>query len=389
MTHNTQLKDLTLKALEFSDIGELNSALTSNKSIRSLTILCESRASQDSSDESMYSTNPSTYNLFQGVSHLLSDNLSVSTYTLGGYLDLCPYLVLGLIRNKSVKKLVLENIDIDRENLNIWSEMLRLNGSIKEFEVKRGLNTTAAMILFSSLKKNKEIEVLKLSECTFGEVGFMVLQDLFRENCGIRKVEIKDLIRLRNSVQDEGRNWKNLVYVVSGLVDNVVVEEFSVTVHVQNCFLDGDRTVAKALRELASVNRSLVHLRIDGFRLTGMEICSFVEGLENNTSLQTIALCGNQIEWQDLFQILHLSQNLTSLKLLDLQDNKIFTFSDLEKLRGHQAAQQSLQLMKDCLSLIKQIKFEIRITPWFLEPMSYPPEIQQIVKTLKANKDSN
>lgn len=263
--------------------------------------------------------------------------------------------------------------------------MLKLNGSIKEFEVKRGLNTTAAMILFNSLKKNKEIEVLKLSECTFGEVGFMVLQDLFRENVGIRKVEIKDLIRLRNSVQDEGRNWKNLMYVVNGLIDNVFIMDFCVTVHMQNCFWDGDRAVAKGLKELASVNKTLVHLRIDGFRLTGLEICSIVEGLENNTSLETCALCGNQIEWQDLRQIMRLSQNLSTLKLLDLQDNKIFTFRDLEKLCGHQAAQQSLELMKDCLHLIKFLKFEIKITPWFLDPMNYPAEIQQIVKTLNVN----
>lgn len=269
--------------------------------------------------------------------------------------------------------------------MNIWSEMLKFNTTLKELDVKRGLNTTAAMILFSSLKKNKGIEVLKLNECTFGEVGFMILQDLLRENIGIKKLELRDLIKLRYNAQDENGNWKNLLYIVGGLIDNNFITDVCISAHMQNALWEGDKLVAKGLRDLAVNNKSLISLRIEGFKLTGAEICGIVQGLEENSSLEICALCGNLIEWPDLCQIFSLSQNLSTLKLLDLQDNKIFTFSDLEKLRGYQAAQNALNFMKESLVLLRSVKFQVKVTSWLLEPMYYPAEIQQIVKSLNVN----
>ena len=304
---------------------------------------------------------------------------------MGGYLDLCPFLVLGLIRNKTLKKMILDNIDLDRENMNVWNEMMRQNTTLNELDIKRGLNTTAAMILFNSLKKNKGIEVFKLNECTFGEVGFMILRDLLTENTSIKKLEIKDLIKLRPNSQDENGNWRNLLHIINGLINNNYIKDVCISAHMQNALWEADRLVAKGLRELAANNKALISLRIEGLKLTGAEICEIVQGLEENTSLETCALCGNLIEWPDLCQILYLSRNLSTLKLLDLQDNKIFTFSDLETLRGHQAAQNALNSMKESLVLLRSVKFQAKVTSWLLEPMYYPAEIQQIVKSLNIN----
>lgn len=116
---NTSIKELTFRLLGISDCCELSKALNLNISVTSLFIQCDTRVTSDNPDSSLFSSANSTNHSFAEYSHLLSQNYSVTTYTLGGYLNICPYLVLGLKGNKTVTKLILENIEIDRESVNL------------------------------------------------------------------------------------------------------------------------------------------------------------------------------------------------------------------------------------------------------------------------------
>jgi Ran GTPase-activating protein (RanGAP) involved in mRNA processing and transport len=292
---------------------------------------------------------------------------------------------LGLIRNRSVKRLVLENLDIDRETLNIWSEMFRLNQNIKEIDIRRGFNTSAAMTIFASLKRNRKINLLKLQECTFGEAGFMLLQDLLRENQGLKKLEVKDLMRLRYN-SETSNDMKNFLLIISGLTDNQSILEASVSIHSNHSCAPQSFTpqVSKALQDLGKLNRWLVSLKIEGFKLSGNDICGLLIGLKENSVMKTCVLTSNLVEWKDLSYILTLVEELEVLMVLDLQDNKILTYTDLENLKGKFVASQSLAFMKESLLLLlKGLKCEVRISSWLFDPMCYPAEIQPIVKKSK------
>lgn len=195
---NKNLEELTLGYLVLSNIAELNKVLKKNNTIKKLNIICDIRIANDRNpDESIDSSAPSTNHSIQGFTHLLNENSGVTEYCLMNYLENCPFLILGLISNRSVQRLILENIDVDRDTQVIWTETFKQNNSIKYLEIRRGFNTSAAITILTSLKRNRLITSLKLHECTFGESGFMVLQDLLRENSSIKKLEIKDLMRLR------------------------------------------------------------------------------------------------------------------------------------------------------------------------------------------------
>ena len=383
---NKKLKELTLGSLVLSDIAELNKALKKNSTLKVLNIICDARvANEGSSDESINSSVPSTNHSIQGFSHLLSDNSGVVQYSLVNYLENCPYLILGLIRNRSVQRLILEKIDIDRETLNIWSETFKQNQSIKELEIRQGLNTSAAITIFSSLKRNRHIKSLKLQECNFGEAGFMVLQDLLRENTSIKKIEIKDLMRLRYN-NESSTDMQNFIFIISGLTDNPSISEATISIHSNMTQNPSSFTpqVSKSLMNLAKFNNSLIHLKIEGFKLSGNDICDLLQGLESNKTMETCSLIGNLVEWKDLCYILTLVSGLEVLKLLDLQDNRIVIFTDLENLKGKFIASQSLAFIRESFLLIsKGIKCELRINQWFYDPMCYPNEIQHIVKKIK------
>ena len=142
--------------------------------------------------------------------------------------------------------------------------------------------------------------------------------------------------------------------------------------------------VSKSLMNLAKFNNSLIHLKIEGFKLSGNDICDLLQGLESNKTMETCSLIGNLVEWKDLCYILTLVSGLEVLKLLDLQDNRIVIFTDLENLKGKFIASQSLAFIRESFLLIsKGIKCELRINQWFYDPMCYPNEIQHIVKKIK------
>ena len=383
---NKSLEELTLGYLVLSNIAELNKVFKKNNTIKKLNIICDSRVANDrNSDESVNSSAPSTNHSIQGFTHLLNENSGVTEYSLMNYLENCPFLILGLISNRSVQRLVLENIDVDRETLTIWTETFKRNHSIKELEIRRGLNTSAAITILNSLKHSRHITSIKLQECTFGESGFMVLQDLLRENTSIKKLEIKDLMRLRYN-NESSIDMQNFLYIISGLTDNSSITESVISIHshiTQNSS-PFTQKVSKSLMELAKMNNFLIHLKIEGFKLSGNDICDFLQGLQHNKTMESCSLIGNLVEWKDLCYIINLVGELEVLKLLDLQDNKILTFTDLENLKGRFIASQSLPFIRESFLLIsKGIRCEVRINQWFYDPMCYPNDIQYIVKMIK------
>lgn len=179
---------------------------------------------------------------------------------------------------------------------------------------------------------------------------------------------------------------QNFLYIISGLADNSSITEAIISIHSHMTHSSSTFTqkVSKSLMDLGRLNNCLIHLKIEGFKLSGNDICELLQGLRHNRTMESCSLVGNLVEWKDLCYILNLVGELQVLKLLDLQDNKILTFTDLENLKGRFIASQSLGFIRESFLLIsKGIKCEVRINQWFYEPMCYPNDIQYIVKMIK------
>lgn len=389
MQQNNTIKELTFRLLRPSDCSELSNCLKVNRSVKHLCIQCESRVPEENIFASEESDTPSTNHSVQGYSYVLSQNTSVTSYTLNGYLDICPHLILGLISNRTLTKLVLENVEVNRQSLHVWNEVLRNNSYITELEIKRGFNSVTAMTIFTALRSNRHIQNLKIRECTFYEGGFMALKDLLTANQGIKTIEIRDLIQMAINTHDQELALNNFLHMVGALTDNCFIENASFFIYhnsaskLPSIFL-GEK-VQNALEELVRINRTLKCLRIEGFRIGGSEICSIFSALRYNEGLKALVLTGNSIEWKDLAMIIRYLAEASYAGEVDISENQIHSYSDLKSLKGITHANESMNYMKEVFAEIPKIKVtKLTIVQWFWEERNYPDCMNQLIATAKS-----
>lgn len=376
------------KLLTIDECSELSLCLRENSTIKSLCIQGESRGADSISDNaSNASSIASTNNSFQIYSNLLSENTAINTYTLAGYLEICPFLILGLRSNRGVNKMIFENVEIDREFTNVINEVFKVNTSIKELEIRHGFHTSTAMTVFTGLRQNKSISSLKIQECTFSEGGFMTLKDFLIAHIGLKKLEIKDMLQMRHNFQDTSIPVGNFLHLIKGLTDNNFIKEAAFSVYISSVtaltFISPE--IGNSLKNLLSMNHTLVTLKIEGFRLGGDEILTMLSGLKENASLKDLVLTGNLIEWKDLNLILDLILVSSTLKFLDLSDNKLSSYNDLIRLRGQNYANECLGYMKQVFFYMsKMTKCDVKISSWFWETIHYPKGLYPFINQAKA-----
>jgi hypothetical protein len=376
---NSSIKELTLRVVENYDFSELSLALNQNTSVKSLLLQCQSGPVEDIEDtDSMASTLIS----LKSYSPVLSENNTITSYTLSGYIY--DSLVTGIGKNQTLSKLALENIGLDRRSASIWKDAFRQNSSIKDLEIKRGFNSNAAIIIFNSLRYNKSIKFLKLQECTFHEAGYMTLKELLRYNKTIAKIEIKDMLHMGVNTNERDIAIRNFVHVVQGLEENKSIVEASLCVYRNSNSSNSLFTGFDLQSPLSSFlinNQTLTFLKIEGFGLTGKDVCSICASLKENQSLETLILTKNLIEWNDLSCIIDDLSHTKSLKKLELAENKLFDYQNLEKLKNPAQVNECLSYMKNIFEKIVYIRLtELSINEWFWDIRYYPIKLHSVIK---------
>jgi hypothetical protein len=158
----------------------ISKAVESNSSITCLELYLPSRDpdffAEEDDNISLVSLAPSTaYSHSENVK-VLGKNSSVTDYRVYGYLNTYGNMLFGgLAGNSSVRRLNLENIDMDRDSLPGLVKSFNLNHSIQQLNILRGLNTISGMTIFHSLRLNNSITELYVTEGTFNEGGYQVL----------------------------------------------------------------------------------------------------------------------------------------------------------------------------------------------------------------------
>jgi hypothetical protein len=110
-----------------------------------------------------------------------------------------------------------------------------------------------------------------------------------------------------------------------------------------------------------------------------------LSGLKENASLKDLVLTGNLIEWKDLNLILDLILVSSTLKFLDLSDNKLSSYNDLIRLRGQHYANECLGYMKQVFFYMsKMTKCDVKISSWFWETIHYPKGLYPFINQAKA-----
>ena len=196
LSENKTIKILGFRCLNEFQLPKLGECLSRNSSIYHLQIVLENRTyTLDNMENGINSSKiPSSPQKNIPIS-FLSECKSISTYTIGGYHER-PGFISGIIHNRSIKTLIFENIDIEKTLRHDWNLAFKENSCIAEVKCMRGLNTLSSMILFQSLRKNKQISTLHLEESVFFDHGFYAFETFLKSTSAMRQLTVKNLLHL-------------------------------------------------------------------------------------------------------------------------------------------------------------------------------------------------
>ncbi|CAG9328934.1 unnamed protein product [Blepharisma stoltei] len=397
---NRFIRELNFKILSFAQLSQLEWALIQNSTVKVLGISCEPRSVTVDNEENT-SGILSSYAPSQVVTpsnaYLLAQNTSIETYILSGYLEnYTPGLILGLAGNQTVIRLILENIDMDRDSLPFFTQMFIVNSHIKEIETRWGFNTMSAMVLFSGLKASSSVEILRMRESTFFEGGYIMLKEMLERNESLKYLEIKDMLHLGTNSQNIDIQCKNMIFVIKGVTASRSLRDLILSVHKSKLDCDPDARHFKSeelkteLKKLLQENKVLRSLKIENFRLGKEEIKAIAEGLAENQSLLTLSLNGNEIDWKDLEYLARSLRENQVLRTLEIGLNKIYAWHDIVNLYGAASANDALTNMNDVFTSLSMSKIRnIKVTDWFWEERKYPASIADLVFATKQKINAN
>lgn len=370
----------------------LEKAIVRNGTIKNLGINFENRVNNENVEGSVVM---SSYAPSQAVSasgsYLLSHNISIESYLISGYIEsFTSGIIIGLAKNQTVRKLILDNIDMDRDSMQFFGLMFMQNSSLKELEIKQGFNTLSAMVIFQGLKLNKSIEELRLQECVFLEGGFIMMKNMLGKNSSLKRIEIKELLHLGMNSQNHESQVRNFVHIVQAMSANTSVLDLALTLHKSalncgpNMKLFQSLELENALSSLLRCNSALKTLKIENFRLGRDEIKAISQGLIENQTLVTLVLNGNVMEWKDLEILAYSLRTNSTLMCLAISSNRIYAYNDLKNLYGEPHANEAINTMKEVFQSLNVSKLKtLRVTDWFFEPRKYPETLCNLILLTK------
>jgi hypothetical protein len=321
---NKTIKILAFRFLSDSQLIRLSELVSINQSVYNLQIILESRVYtlENIEDGIQSSKMPSTPQSTLPIS-FLSQAQSISTFALGGYHNRANF-VSGIIRNKSIKTLVLDNIDIEKLIRHDWNVAFKENNCIQEVKAVRGLNTLSSMILFQSMRKNKNIQSLYLEDCVFFTHGFLGLETLLKQTSSLRTMTLKNLLHLNLSKFSQVASVQNLAKVLLALSGNRSLQEVVISNSANNESIrleDPEHLLSPAFDQLLKMNKTLKKIVIENFKLGPESFPGISEGLSGNSTLSTFCLKGNCLTWSDLPGLVEGLRKNSQLSVLDVSES--------------------------------------------------------------------
>ncbi|OMJ77721.1 hypothetical protein SteCoe_22625 [Stentor coeruleus] len=329
ITGNKNVKIMGFRYLNDAQLIRISECLAHNPNLYHIQIVLENRIySLENIEDGINSIKmPGTPQVGLPIS-FMSQAKSVTTYTLGGYQERSTFIA-GIIRNRSIKTLILENIDIEKHLRHDWNVSFKENSTVDEIRTVRGLNTISAMILFQSLRKNSHISTLQLEESVFFDHAFWAFETLLKATVSLKKIVLKNLLHLNITRMSQASPIKNLCKILTGLAGNNSVVEVYVSNHPASSadiikLEDKENALSAAFCEFLKKNTVVKVLSLEHLRIGGESFPGICEGFCSNGTLNVFSLKGNLMDWGDLANFLMATRSSMSLTSVDFNGNRLF-----------------------------------------------------------------
>ena len=216
----------------------------------------------------------------------------------------------SLKRNRGLKTLNISDCDIDDQGMKSLASALEMNGSLQMLDLSwnRAVTGIGLMALGESLKRNKGLKTLDISYCSIDDQGMMSLASALEMNGSLEELNLS------------GNR------VVTGIGHMALGESLKrnrglKTLNISRCGIDdqGMMSLASALE----MNGSLEELNLSwNVAVTGIGLMALGESLKRNRGLKSLMLYGlygfyniSDSHWKQFIACLRENNDLTKLEL--------------------------------------------------------------------------
>jgi Ran GTPase-activating protein (RanGAP) involved in mRNA processing and transport len=225
-------------------------------------------------------------------------------------------IAAGLYRNTTLTRLeISNNALVDEDSAKILKDVLRRNKSLAVLRLKKnrfGCSPSAVRCIAEGLRENKSLRSIDLSHCRLGDQGVSVLAN----GLGTSNKTLKDLFVSDNQITATGL----------GVLLDLVGNKLSIS----KLDLAGNPLGTEGANVLANAlaRNTIPHLKkvwIERCRVGDDGLERIALALEQNSTLEVIALQGNVFGEPGLTALANSLPNIQTLNYLDLTWNAIFS----------------------------------------------------------------
>ena len=217
-----------------------------------------------------------------------------------------------LIHSNCFKTLNISDCDIDDQGMKSLASALEMNGSLEELNLRGNVAITGIglMALGESLKRNRILKTLNISECCIDDHGMKSLASALEMNGSLEELNLR---------------WNDAITGVGYLALGESLKRIRglKTLNISDCDIDdqGVKSLASALEmngSLEELNLSQNYAR-QNYAVTGVGLMSLGESLKRNRGLKTLMLNGllniSERNWKQFIACLRENNDLTKLEL--------------------------------------------------------------------------
>ena len=239
---------------------------------------------------------------------LMNRSLQILDISYNNISDNGAIALSDCLKNKcTLQELYLSNNQITTKGAKKIGEAIQVNDTLQKLSVSNNALCDGILAIGDSLKYNKKMSDLNLSQCQVTIEGAKVIAKAIRVNTTLQKLDIS-----HNNISDDG-----VISISECLKSNSTLQELNLSLNrITN---QGAVKIAEAI----CVNATLQRLSISHNSISDDGVIVISDCLKNNNSLQELYLSWNRITDRGAEKIAEAIQFNKTLQKLDISHNSI------------------------------------------------------------------
>ena len=242
----------------------------------------------------------------------------------------------SILKEESNTFMILDNY-FNTENANMLPSLLESIPTIEVIEIKYHTSKKKLKSLAKVLATNTTIACFIAEGCDIGGAGAQVISEMLLKNRTITHVNLGS-----NNIKEYGSKT-----LINMLIKNTSIKYINFG---KSLIIDSEGL--ETLKKMLKVNVVLTHLNLDYVYLGDKGAKALAEGLKENTSLERIYICSQDITfsgWNDILQALKVNKYITDIYR---SGYSVFDYGGIKRIQAQLEYNKNLAKEMDKLAKI-------------------------------------